>query len=35
MLWPKHNCLLIDPADGLTDANRWKESSVVLIERVA
>ena len=27
MLWPKPNCLIIDPADGLTDANRWAESS--------
>lgn len=27
MLWPKPNVLLFDPAEGLTDANRWKESS--------
>ena len=27
MLWPKPNCLILDPADGLTDANRWAESS--------
>ena len=26
-LWPKPNVLLIDPAEGLSDANRWKESS--------
>ncbi len=27
MLWPKANCLLIDPADGLDASNRWVESS--------
>lgn len=27
MMWPKASCVLFDPACGLTDANRWKDSS--------
>ena len=27
MLWPKPNCLIIDPADGLDASNRWVEST--------